>query len=76
MIYDSVTSDMSEAITFISGAHPSLLFEVTILDAFGQKVSQANNAYVIQILLCLNIFLDKGSLRSQAHPLLQVLSEC
>jgi len=45
VIYDSATADASESIAFISGANPNLLFEVTILDAFGNKIGLTENAY-------------------------------
>jgi len=56
LIYDSTNAGASESVAFISGSQPNLLFEVTILDAFGNKMGQTNNAYIIQILPGLKLF--------------------
>jgi len=44
LIYDSATADTADSVAFISGANPSLLFEITILDAFGKKTGLTNDA--------------------------------
>ena len=44
LIYDSTTATASESVSFISGAYPNLLFELSIHDAFGNLIGLADNA--------------------------------
>jgi len=44
LIYDSTTADASELIAITSGSNPNLLFEVTILDAYGKRMGLTNEA--------------------------------
>ena len=46
VIYDSTAFSTFESVAFTSGANPNLLFEVTILDAFGQRMGQTDDAYI------------------------------
>jgi len=44
LIYDS-TTDLAKSIGLSAGAYPNLLFEVSIIDAFGNVVGMTNDAY-------------------------------
>ncbi len=46
MIYDSTTTDLANSVALTTGSYPNLLFEVSIIDAFGNEVGLATDAYL------------------------------
>jgi len=63
VIYDSATNGASDSVAFISGASPNLLFEVTILDAFGQRMGQTNDAYIYFLKELFEPFCRQGAFK-------------